>query len=175
MYFHSLVKQLSIEYTCPKLSPIKPWMCQRELQQYEEPPWGCCCSHGGLSRTWCAFFSSRHCHPSAPQSHTHKTICCTHSGTDFMTCYIEDRSWAKMATVNQTNISSIRRTAGRPPWWPTSPYKPLRKTNENNIGLHIMHFTIQKHKVSPHDMTFHTEFHRPLPTRKGGVAFGNAP
>ena len=31
----------------------------------------------------------------------------------------------------------------------------------------LMQFTIQKQKGFPHGMTFHTEFHRPLPKTKG--------
>ena len=34
----------------------------------------------------------------------------------------------------------------------------------------LMQFTIQKQKGFTHGMTFHTEFHRPLPKTKGGVA-----
>ena len=63
---------------------------------------------------------------------------------------------------------------GKPLW--RASYNPLQKNLvANHKDFHmLMHFPIQKHMGFPHDMTFHTEFHRPLPKMKGGVAFGHA-
>ena len=59
------------------------------------------------------------------------------------------------------------------PWQSNSLYNPLQTNlikilSWNHKGFHtLMQFTIPKQKGLTHDMTFHTEFHRPLPKMKG--------